>query len=371
MALITGNGQRIRLARRTPVHMRMQGANPGAEPSQGLQAGLYSRQPEDAPLRGPYETGCVRPGTLCYDLHLAKGRSDRIVTLFMQEEYIPPVTLKQVACGRDAIYGLLTDGTVIMCGQGLGRGESDCEDWTDIVFIDGCYGYVVGIKSDGSVVVAGEPFSGYLGDFATWGSVVKVSAGQSYCIGLTANGALHTATYNVKTWKDRAGTVADWTNVTDVTGKEQHIVACFQDGHVQVGGYVAAGAVHVTEVDAWTDVVQVGATANGSYGRKSDGDMLACGSLTNNYQLIQTVSSWTGITDFSAQGSVLGLKEDKTVVAAGQLFETYGTRIQDWTGILQVANWASLFAGRRSCDALASGSSSGPVGDIGLLDHCL
>jgi len=64
MALITSNGQRIRLARRKPVNMRMQGAYQGAdgEPGQGLQAGMFSRKPEDSPLRGPYETGCVSPG---------------------------------------------------------------------------------------------------------------------------------------------------------------------------------------------------------------------------------------------------------------------------------------------------------------------
>ncbi len=371
MALITSNGQRIRLARRKPVLMRMQGAYQGAdgEPGQGLQAGMFSRQPEDSPLRGPYETGCVSPGALCYDAALQRFRADRVLTVMLREEYIPPVTLKQVACGQAAIYGLLTDGTVIMCGSGVLKGESDCELWSGIVHIDAAYGYVVGVKANGSVVVAGEPFNGYLGDFATWSGVVKVSAGQTYCVGITGAGTLHTATYNVQYWKDFAATVAGWSNVRDVSAVANHIVGCFLNGTVAVGGRIDHSTLD--DVGSWADVVEVGATGKGTYGRQENGDCLACGPLTNNFQLIQIVSGWTGIDQLAAVGhTVIGLKPDKTVVSAGQVFETYGTRMQNWTGVLQVATYG-IHAGRRSCDALASGGDSGAVNGVTLLDHCL
>jgi hypothetical protein len=373
MALITSNGQHIRLARRKPVNMRMQGAYQGAdgEPGQGLQAGMFSRKPEDSPLRGPYETGCVSPGTLCYDTALQRFRADRVLTVMLREEYIPPVTLKQVACGHAAIYGLLTDGTVIMCGSGLGRGESDCEDWTDIAYIAGDYGYVVGVKEDGSVVVAGEPFSdGYTGDFAAWSGVVKVSAAQSHCVALTSSGSLLIATADSDVWRGWYSDITTWAGVVDVSDSNYHVVACFPDGHVQVGGRVVHD--NVDDVGAWTDVVAVATTFKATLGLKSDGSCLACGQTGSNKNIVQDVSGWTGITAFHGHGySVLGIKEDKTVVHAGEGGFYYGTPLHLWTDILQVANYGSLYAGRRSCDALALGGDADSVGDVSLLDHCL
>ncbi len=371
MAIITKDLQRIALSSRPPLNVRMQGAylGEGAESGQGMGIGLAYTKPGDVVLRGPYETGCVE-GRLCYDAPLQDFRAHRIVTVYMQEEYVAPVNLAQVAVGSGAIYGLLTDGTVVMCGSGLGMGESDCELWSDIVHLGADYGYVVGVKSDGTVQVAGYPFNGYTGGFANWEDVVAVSVGQRYCLGLTGAGTVLSATYDLAYFEDHIAPTGQWTNVTDISAKGYHVAACHADGTVSVTGPLQYSNLDL--VDDWIDVIAVETLSKTTIGLKSDGTCLATGETSNNYSLVQNVGAWIGVTSISGHGyAAFGLTTEGTVIHAGQVSSLYGTPVTQWADILQLANYAGTCVGRRSCDALAYGGDSAAISQISMLDHCM
>ena len=70
-----------------------------------------------------------------------------------------------------------------------------------------------------------------------------------------------------------------------------------------------------TDVDGWTDIIQIASGSNHTLGLKKDGTVLASGDIQYGQCQVET---WSHITNVAAgERHTVGLKEDGTVIATG------------------------------------------------------
>ncbi len=95
-----------------------------------------------------------------------------------------------ISAGTCHTVGLKADGTVVSTGNN-GLGQCDISDWNDISAISAGDSYTLGLKSDGTVVAVGDN-SGRKCDVSQFSDVVAISAGRSSTYVLTAQGQVLT-----------------------------------------------------------------------------------------------------------------------------------------------------------------------------------
>lgn len=175
-----------------------------------------------------------------------------------------------ISANRTSVFGLKEDGTVVAANGGAARKEIAL--WRGIKAISAGHGYVVGLKWDGTVVAAGKNDKGQC-QVSQWKNIKWISAGTTCTIGLQKDGSAVNTGYKKR-----------------IFGR---YLAVYQN-------------IHQFEGEGDQDMI---------YGLCEDKSVAGIYYYPDVYQ--KTVK-W-GKMDMLVvvRGSVIGLKEDGTVVSAG------------------------------------------------------
>ena len=243
-----------------------------------------------------------------------------------------------------AVLGLKSDGTVVTASSMPDHGFPDVDGWTQIVDIRSGGDYTVGLRSDGTVVAAGDNTYGQC-DVADWNGVVAIDTSDSYTVGLRYDGTVVAA--GCLGWKgaDVRPYVSDCTDIAAVETARYAIIGRKTDGTMVCQGPDGSWVEAVLEESGWTDVQEFFCTDTSLLALKTDGTVAAAGRTNdganipfeNSYGRLN-VSEWTDIVAVSGDDFYsVGLKADGTVVTAG--LNRHGRcHVTDWTDIAAV--WA-------------------------------
>ena len=122
----------------------------------------------------------------------------------------------------------------------------------------------------------------------------------------------------------------DWTDIVSISAADLHTVGLKSDGTVVATGSLYYGKC---DVSTWTDIVAVAAGYYHTVGLKSDGTVVAVG---DNSEGQCDVSEWKNIVAICADAyHTVGLKSDGTVVATG-FNEDGRCDVSSWDSIVAV-----------------------------------
>ena len=187
-----------------------------------------------------------------------------------------------IAGGGRHVVGLKSDGTVVVGGE-TGEGVDDVSDWRDIVAVAAGRLHTVGLKSDGTVVATkfdnswgarrGRDTSAYdrgQSEVDDWTDIVAIEAGKYHTVGLKSDGTVVAVGDNEYGQCD----VSDWTDIIAVAAGELHTVGLKADGTV-----VAVGRNNYTQINVsgLSDVVQIAAGGLHTVALKADGSVVSIG----------------------------------------------------------------------------------------------
>lgn len=266
-----------------------------------------------------------------------------------------------ISAGVQYTIGIKSDNTVISTGYNE-NGQSNIEDWTDIVSIAGRGVVTIGLKADGTVITT--PVLNTTGvhiDTSKWKNIIAVSAGERYVVGLTQEGEVlgegHDAGDGQLAFDD------NWkTGVVAIATGWRHTVALKADGEILITGYRSRNQLRAIEAnkDEWTDIVAIaaggggdGATGRGhTVGLRRDGTVVAVGD--NTYSQCE-VSEWTDIVAIAAgDWHTVGLKADGTVVATGDDGTAFLNKDKDCCALEDWKNIVAISAGSGSTIGLTA-----------------
>lgn len=200
------------------------------------------------------------------------------------------------------------------------------------------------LSSNGRVSVKGETLYLYQemipsiwGPVKAWRDIIKISAGGTGAIlGLRTDGTLWTCGID-SALISNTPTGSDF---IDIIAGHNHFLALHSDGTVSAWG--SDNADGELDVGSWSNVVQVMAESNNSYGLKADGTVYHTGQSAYGES---NVTTWTDIVYIDSRRTmVAGLKSDGTVVAEGddQYMGSYTTNaianVSNLTGIVIPSN---------------------------------
>lgn len=305
------------------------------------------------------------------------------------------------AAGNRVVLGLKADGTVVY----FSSMTYHVEDWTDIVSIAASEDYVAGLRKDGTVVTAVlEEFKSWVNKDAlkvdNWRDVQQLFLGRNTTFGVQSDGTVlvagENATPEAKALKGLQSFADGWVlqadgtlcyvldarlygdgtsgmeNVLEAEGIRQvaacngRFLALLEDGRVVMGGYPNEIVKRITDweelkaaveqkaaeeesdlesyMPSNADMVQVVASTNSVYGLKADGTVVPFYCLRD-----EDFSQWQGITRLALIGDMLlGLKEDGTMVAAGEYSGIDGWGHNGYSGEYDISKWKDvqeIFAG--------------------------
>lgn len=255
--------------------------------------------------------------------------------------------------------GVHSDGTVVAVGSNE-SGQSDVEDWTDIVAVSAGEGFTVGLRSDGTVVATGSNEKGQC-NVDNWKDIIAVSAGGDFTVGLRSDGTVvavggnYFGQCNVKDWTDIVaiaagishtvglrsdgtvvttedlGSVRGWKDIVAIAAGLSHTVALRSDGTVvAVSHMIGNSGWGECDVGDWNNIVAISAGGGFTVGLRSDGTVIA---TKHNDDNRCGVGGWEDIVEISAgMYNTVGLRADGTVVAVG--LSKYGVcDVGEWKNI--------------------------------------
>ena len=144
--------------------------------------------------------------------------------------------------------------------------------------------------------------------------------------------------------------IAGWTDIVDIVSGPDLTVVLRKDGTVD---FVCADAGYASEYSdmlEWTDIVVIdGLGVTGCIaGLKSDGTVMVSHHGIGNMVNYRETEEWSGIIAVSMGfDSLLGLKRDGTVVAAGNL-DAEQKNISEWTDIVAIAAGQDVHVGLKA-----------------------
>jgi len=222
-------------------------------------------------------------------------------------------------------------------------GESDIEKWRDITSISIASEHIVGLKKDGTVIARGHrdysPIY-YLKNGKTWirnfkicdygqsnvenwTNIIDIFARTKHTIGLRKDGTV------VATGDNSYGqcNVEDWTDIADIYASSDCTIGLKKDGTVVATGDNSYGQYNVGD---WTDITNIYVSYDFTIGLRKDGTVVATGN--NKYGQCNT-ENWKDVVAISASEiCTIGLKSDGTVVGAGY----YNKEIENWKDIVAI-----------------------------------
>ena len=231
-----------------------------------------------------------------------------------------------ICAGIRGSFAVTEKGGVEYAGEEF-QDKSKIEDWTDIVSISGRGAFILGLKNDGTVVSA-RGTTDYKIDTSQWDDMIAVATGQQFIVGLKADGTVKTQGID-----GYGETDADvWTGIASISAGWQHAVGLGCDGDVfdengdvYIVGYRSdeIAAEIKSKADEWVNLkaISTGGSSPGYQGRghvvglKEDGTLVAAGDK-NSGQCEVTGPEWSNLVAVSAGDyHTVGLREDGTIVS--------------------------------------------------------
>ena len=173
-----------------------------------------------------------------------------------------------------------------------------------------------------------------------------IAAGHSYVVGIRTDGTVVAVGSN----SDGQCNVDDWSDIISVSASclSNTTLGLKSDGTVVFAGN---GWWNDNEISDWTDIVAIYSNAGIAVGIKSDGNVVAVGSLISELSFdlsklknIVAVSGGIGNRDFHTGSHLVGLRSDGTVVAAGENAQLYA----EWSDIIAVSGQGDFTVGLKS-----------------------
>ena len=227
-------------------------------------------------------------------------------------------------------------------------------------------GFFIGvIKDDGTV----QQIGGYENSKSTknWEGVTILSAHGEYLEGLDKNGRIKTTC--PWTYEQLAASPACSTNAMSQVIKQlpeidnvkdfqsdypRSVIVLLVDGTVKILNTLVLPE-EIESTKDWKNIVSVVESGCNVFGLREDGTVVAAG---DNSEGTCDVENWTDIVAISGVYNTIGLKEDGTVVAAG--LNRFGQcDVEDWTDIISIATGANHTVGlKRDGTVVATGVNS-------------
>lgn len=191
-------------------------------------------------------------------------------------------------------------------------GESNVSNWSDILIVEAGYKTSYAVNLQGRVFAVGDNNYGQLNVY-NWTDIVAISAGARHVAGVNKQGNV------VSTGSNSNGQC----NTDEIIGAKA--VACgntftaclLSDGRVTVAGELAGS----DEVNNWTDIVKISAGENFIIGLKSDRTVVAAGVNESGQCSVEELQD---IIDIAAgEYHAAFLREDGIVLFTGGSNESY------------------------------------------------
>ncbi|WP_238322818.1 hypothetical protein [Gorillibacterium massiliense] len=195
------------------------------------------------------------------------------------------------------------DGTV--WDKGTNADALNSSGWKGVSALSIRAGYLLALKDDGSLVTT-----------CPW-TVQELEQSQ-----VTSTNALSSVVRELPNFQFVKEVHADYPS---------SIIAVLQDGTVKAADpYLAEDSV--SALPSWKNIVAVAGIQDTIYGLKAGGTVEATGTNPNVY----AVKDWQHIIAIDGNGIIVGLKDDGTVVAAGE--NRFGeANVSGWTDIIAIA----------------------------------
>ncbi|MBR2477149.1 MAG: chromosome condensation regulator [Clostridia bacterium] len=218
--------------------------------------------------------------------------------------------------------------------------------------------HTVALLDDGTVVATGRNEYGQC-NVSDWEDIISIDAAYSYTVGLKSDGTVVVAGFI-------DGDVSGWTDIVEVYAMPQRLIGLKSDGTVAITNdtypvYVEPGKTEERKygLDSWTNIVDIAFHDLGKVvivGLKEDGTVVAAGENTSGQC---DVSGWTDIVSVSTDGShTLGLKKNGTVVATGNN-EDGQCDVADWEDIVSItAGYGMTIGVKKDGTVLIAGDTS-------------
>lgn len=287
---------------------------------------------------------------------------DSVEYLKKCEEQIERVSLSmQISAGQNYSLGVLEDGKVVSTGYDA-DGQSNINDWKDIISISGKGVVTAGLTKDGKVMISTKAVSI---DTSEWEDIIQISAGDRYVVGLRCDGTVIGDGHDMG---DGQLEVDSWCDITQIATGWRHTVGLKNDGEVLITGYHDEKQLNqiASEGEKWTNIVAIAAGGGGkdckgsghTVGLRSDGRVVAVGD--NEFGQCDT-SGWTEIVAVACgDWHTVGLKSDGTVVAVGNdgtanyANARNATKVDEWTNIVAIAAGSGYTIGLKSDGTMVS-----------------
>lgn len=220
-------------------------------------------------------------------------------------------------------------------------GQTNVDEWKNIISVAGFGVLSAGLKSDGTVVVCGH-VDGDIIDVTEWENIVQIQVGERHIIGLAYDGTVKSDGHN----GDGQCEVDGWKDVVQVATGWRHTVGLTKEGEILITGYGAQRQLREIDTNEWKTVIAIAAGGGGkdvegnghTVGLRTDGTVVAVG---DNQFGQCNVSEWTDIVAIAAgDWHTVGLKADGTVVATGWLKDTSSENacnVSEWKNIVAIA----------------------------------
>ncbi len=302
-------------------------------------------------------------GHFWYEVNTYDAQRVRPVTAWVRSDMVTPpealfTDVVQLAANYNLMIALKKDGSVVMGGEmhkypHLMRGEYP-HTWRQVKQVAAGFLTVYGLKEDGSVCQWGMrgPANGTTGVKDAHGVNVPFSAMDAMedtFLGLMADGSLYLFAENSQVQQ----VMPPGSGITDFSA---NLVIYDEAVFVRDGQVSSLSAFHGSAfadkdretLAQWRDIAKVEAgfrfppTAGDAMlqggvpmvaGIQADGRVIALEPALN-----QEVSSWTDVVEIeSGDGFLLGLRQDGSVMAAGERAHLVAQDIESWTDIVDIA----------------------------------
>lgn len=203
--------------------------------------------------------------------------------------------------------GVRKDGTVQRSGAGVYTdGQWAVDVYTNIISASAGYSHTLLLTTQLRVISLGENDFGE-GSVSHWSDIKQIEAGYRTSYAINLEGRVYAVGDNSYGQLN----VLDWRNIVSISAGVRHVAAVDSMGKAFAAGANTEGQTSVSHI---TEAKAVACGATFSAFLLKDGRVAVVGSLAGK----EETESWTRIVKIAAgENFILGLREDKTVVAAG------------------------------------------------------
>lgn len=275
-------------------------------------------------------------------------------------------TITQAVVGSNFVLGLKADGTVLCVGEN-GDVQAEVSQWRNVkkLYVDPDRGLtVIGVTHTNTLLTIGLDST-----LQTWTNIADVAMGVNTILGLKTDGSVTGNTDAFDT------DIAQWQNLTQLVAGYSTMAGLKNDGTVITAKGRGADENPIVAAESWTDIVSLSYYQLGweevLWGLKADGSVVSTGAYpAKNEDIIQAVASEEAVLGLQADGTVeafyptyidwipaqwqnlsqlvlldgllLGVKEDGTVITAGEIMAIDGHSYSGYAGEYDISKWKDI-----------------------------